>query len=157
MKAIARRSDPGSYRHHVTVGDHEIETDEPRQNGGEDTGPSPQELLAASLAGCTATTMEMYAKRKGWDIGNVGVAVEYTPADRGCPTRFQLELELPSDCTDEQRERLQVIAAKCPIHRALEGEVMFDEHVKLVEPSGDEPAPAPKRGATWRLRPLSRT
>ena len=75
--------------------------------------------------------MEMYAKRKGWDIGKVEVEVDYTPAERGCPTRFRLELRLPADCTEEQRERLQVVAAKCPVHRTLEGEVMFEDTVTL--------------------------
>ena len=60
--------------------------DEPKDEGGEDAGPSPQELLAASLASCTAITMEMYAQRKGWDIGDVTVDVDYEPAQRGSPT-----------------------------------------------------------------------
>ena len=99
--------------------------DEPTEHGGDDDGPSPQELLAASLASCTAVTMEMYAKRKGWDIGTVEVQCEYMPAERGCPTNFKLVLRLPSDCTEEQIERLRVIAAKCPVHRTLDGEVIL--------------------------------
>ena len=76
--------------------------DEPGDKGGDDTGPSPQELLAASLASCTAVTMEMYAERKGWDIGDLEVDCEYTPAERGCPTRFSLVLRFPAGLTDEQ-------------------------------------------------------
>ena len=57
--------------------------------GATTRGPSPQELLAASLASCTAITMEMYAKRKGWDIGPVEVQVDYTPAERGLPHPLQ--------------------------------------------------------------------
>jgi putative redox protein len=79
--------------------------------------------------------MEMYAKRKGWDVGPVEVEVDYTPAERGCPTRFKLALRLPSGCTEEQVERLQVIAAKCPVHRTLEGEVMFEDRIELIEPA----------------------
>jgi putative redox protein len=75
----------------------------------------------------------MYAKRKGWDLGTIEVAVEYTPAERGCPTKFALDLRLPAGCTDEQRERLQLIAAKCPVHRTLEGEVMFEDRVTITD------------------------
>ncbi len=107
--------------------------DEPIEQGGEDEGPSPQELLAASLASCTAVTIEMYAKRKGWDIGPVEVQCEYTPADRGTPTSFTLELRLPAGCSDEQIERLSAVAAKCPVHRTLEGEVSFEQRVELVK------------------------
>jgi putative redox protein len=130
MKATASRE--GGFRHVVKIRGHEVGVDEPVESGGSDTGPSPQELLAASLASCTAVTMEMYAARKGWDIGGVEVACDYTPADRGCPTRFNLTLRLPDGLTEEQVERLQVIAAKCPVHRTLEGEAMFSERVERV-------------------------
>jgi putative redox protein len=61
------------------------------------------------------------------------VEVEYSPAERGCPTKFELVTRLPADLPEEQVERLRVIAAKCPVHRALEGEVMFHERVDLVD------------------------
>jgi putative redox protein len=130
MKATAIREK--DYRHVVKVRSHDVTIDEPTETGGTDAGPSPQELLAASLASCTAVTMEMYAKRKGWNLGDVEVECTYTPAERGCPTRFRLTLRLPDDITDEQAERLQVIAAKCPVHRTLDGEVMFEERVERV-------------------------
>lgn len=131
MKATAQRSG-GNFRHTVQVRDHQVVVDEPLAAGGGDAGPDPQELLAVSLASCTAITMEMYAARKGWDIGHVEVDVEYSPADRGCPTKFELIVRIPADLPDEQAERLRVIAAKCPVHRALDGEVMFQERVERV-------------------------
>jgi len=131
MKAVAKR-DGNTYRHTVTVREHHLTIDEPVTAGGEDTGPDPQELLAVSLASCTAITVEMYAARKGWDIGGVEVDVEYAPAERGCPTKFDLVLRIPDELPDEQVEKLRVIAAKCPVHRVLDGEVMFQERVERV-------------------------
>ena len=131
MKATARR-EGATLRHTVQVRDHHLTVDEPLEAGGEDSGPDPRELLAVSLASCTAITMEMYAARKGWDVGRVEVDVEYSPAERGCPTKFQLVMRFPDDLPDEQVERLQVIAAKCPVHRVLDGEVMFQERVERV-------------------------
>jgi putative redox protein len=131
MRAISRRVGE-RLRQQVLIRDHELAADEPKDEGGEDTGPSPQELLAASLASCTAVTMEMYAARKGWDIGEATVEVEYEPAQRGSPTRFAMTVSLPKGLPDDQRERLMQIAAKCPVHRTLEGEVMFEETVELV-------------------------
>lgn len=129
MKASVRRTDSG-FKHTVQVRDHQLTVDEPLESGGDDAGPDPQEMLAVSLASCTAITMEMYAARKGWEIGNVEVEVQYSPAERGCPTRFDTVLRLPDDLPEEQVERLQVIAAKCPVHRTLDGEVMFKERVE---------------------------
>jgi putative redox protein len=131
MRATARRT--GALRHTIDIRDHHLSADEPRDHGGEDSGPSPQELLAASLASCTAITMEMYAERKGWDLGNIEVDCEYQPAERGCPTRFDLVLRVPDGLTHEQIEKLKVIAAKCPVHRTLDGEVMFSERIETVQ------------------------
>jgi putative redox protein len=129
MRAVARQRE--GYTHDIKVGRHEVTADEPRDQGGADMGPSPQELLSAALASCTAVTMEMYAKRKGWNIEGLEVEARYSPAERGCPTRFELVMRMPSHLSEEQVERLQVIAAKCPVHRTLEGEVAFDERVEL--------------------------
>jgi putative redox protein len=130
MKAVARRT--GTFRHMVDVRAHHLSVDEPADKGGDDSAPSPEELLAASLASCTAVTMEMYAQRKGWDLGYVEVEASYTAAERGCPTKFDLVLKLPADATEEQVERLKIIAAKCPVHRVLDGEVMFNERVERL-------------------------
>jgi putative redox protein len=132
MKATARLDADGTYKHTVQVREHQITVDEPVEKGGDDTAPSPQELLAVSLASCTAITMEMYAARKGWDIGHVEVDAEYMPAERGCPTKFELILRLPDNLPEDQVERLRVIAAKCPVHRVLDGEVMFQERIERV-------------------------
>ena len=131
MKASARREDD-SLQHAVEMRSHTLVADEPKDEGGDDAGPSPQELLAASLASCTAITMEMYAKRKGWEVGDVAVHVDYEPAQRGSPTRFRMRVDFPKEVPEEQRERLMQIGAKCPVHRVLEGEVMFEESVEVV-------------------------
>src|SRR5512144_273653 len=130
MKATAHRS--GTFRQAIRIRDHQLTADEPVEKGGDDTGPSPQELLAASLASCTAITMEMYAKRKGWNVDGMAVECDYQPAERGAVTRFELVMKMPAHLSDEQVRKLQVIAAKCPVHRTLEGEVAFDERVELT-------------------------
>ena len=130
MKATARRT--GTYRHEIAIRDHGLVADEPRDEGGQEAGPSPQELRAASLASCTAITMEMYARRKGWNVDGLEVDCDYTPAERGSPTRFELVMRMPAHLSEEQVERLRVIAAKCPVHRTLEGEVLFDERVEIA-------------------------
>lgn len=131
MRAVARRVGDG-LEHRVEIGSHRVVADEPATSGGTDTGPSPEELLAASLASCSAITLEMYAKRKGWEVGDVSVSVDYEPAQRGSPTRFQMSVHLPKELPGDQRERLMQIVAKCPVHRTLEGEVMFEEHLELI-------------------------
>lgn len=130
MQAVSRREN-GAVRNTVQIRGHRLLADEPPDQGGEDQGPSPLELLAGSLASCTAITMQMYAERKGWEIGDVVVGVNYQPAQRGAPTRFEMVVELPKELPEDQRTRLMQAAAKCPVHRTLEGEVMFEERLKI--------------------------
>ena len=131
MKANAERVGNEGFKHTVSVRRHRLTVDEKEDDGGTDRGPTPQEMLAVSLASCTAITIEMYAKRKGWDIGEVVVDVDYEPAQRGSPTKFEMVVKLPKEMPEDQREKLMQIAAKCPVHRTLEGEVMFDESLEL--------------------------
>ena len=121
MKVVAQRR--SGYAHDVEIeGGHMIRIDEPTAAGGGDTGPSPTRLVAAGLAGCTAVTIEMYAERKGWDVGQVEVDVNVEYRD-GAPSSFAVTLRLPSELSEEQRERLLVVAGKCPVHRLLAGEI----------------------------------
>jgi putative redox protein len=120
VKVVARRTK--GYAHDVEIeGGHMIRIDEPTAAGGTDTGPSPTRLIAASLAGCTAITIEMYAERRDWDVGQVEVDVDVEYRD-GSPISFAVTLRLPSELSDEQRKRLLVVAGKCPVHRLIAGE-----------------------------------
>ena len=119
-RAVARRI--AGYRHEVDIdGEHTLTTDEPESEGGANTGPRPTRVLAASLAACTATTIEMYANRKGWDVGQLEVEVEIE-YDGPVPSQFTVTLHLPGGLTEEQLERLRVIAGKCPVHKVLASE-----------------------------------
>jgi putative redox protein len=133
MKAIAHADSSNSLVQNLEIRDHSLIADEPSEMGGEDRGPTPQELLAASLAACTAITIQMYARRKEWKLGEIEVECEYEPADKGAPTEFKLAIRLPGGLTPDQIERLEKIAAKCPVHRTLAGDVRFEQRTELVE------------------------
>lgn len=126
MRTVARRIE--GYAHDVEVDGRTLRLDEPPEAGGEGTGPRPTKLLGASLAGCIAITVEMYAGHKGWDLGEVEVDVEMT-YEGPVPVGFDVGLKLTGDLDEEQRRRLLVIATRCPVHKVLAGEA----HVNVVE------------------------
>ena len=120
MRIVAKRLD--GFAHEVDLeGGHSLVVDEPHDRGGTDTGPRPTQLLAASLAGCTAITVEMYADRKGWDVGPIEVDVDVT-YEGPVPSTYAVALKLPRELSDDQRRRLLTIATKCPVHKVLVGE-----------------------------------
>jgi putative redox protein len=107
-------------------GRHNLVTDEPERLGGTDHGPAPHELLPATLAACAATTVAMYARKRGWDIGELAVDADYDPDST--PRHVTLELHLSDGLTPEQRRRLERVARACPARRALEAGFVFEEH-----------------------------
>jgi len=127
VKVSARRRK--GYAHSLTAEHHTLIADEPPSVGGTDTGPRPTQLLALSLAACTAVTVEMYAERKGWDVGDVVVDVDYELDPKGT-SRFDVTVQIPGEITDEQLQKLQVVAGKCPVHRILTGDVQISDRVE---------------------------
>lgn len=132
MKAVAR-SVPGTLRQEILVdGRHPLTTDQPARAGGDDAGPSPHELLPAGLGACIAWALVRYAQTKDWDLGDVTVAVDFD--HRAAPRRFEIDIELTGDLTDEQLERLEKVAAACPLRRSLEAKIEFEERVRSTRP-----------------------
>ena len=83
--------------------EHHVVVDEPTDEGGSDKGARPTELLAASLGSCTAITLRMYAKHKGWDFGDIVVDVKVEDAD-SCKI-FHCEIQLSNEIDDDQLKR----------------------------------------------------
>ena len=115
------------HRRDHRLGQHRLITDEPEQLGGEGSAPAPHELFPAALASCISTTLVMYARTKGWELDDVAVAVDYD--NKSTPRRFDVAIELDGDLTDAQLERLEKVAASCPVRRAIEVGIDFDETI----------------------------
>lgn len=117
-------------------GRHGLFADEPVHLGGRDTGPSPYDLLLMSLGACSAMTLRLYARRKGWPLERVLVRLRHRKihaedcatceTEKGFVDSIERRIELLGPLTDEQRKRLMEVADMCPIHRTLMSEVTID-------------------------------
>ncbi len=107
----------------AAIGSHTLRLDEPHGHGGlgTDTGPTPTETLLAALAACEAMTLRLYAARKAWDLRDIRVRMTGSTVDGAFVIVRRLELD--GDLDDGQRARLLEIAGRCPIQRAITGEV----------------------------------
>ena len=125
------RSIPGTLRQEVVIdGKHRLITDEPVEVGGEGSAPAPHELLPAALASCVSTTLVMYARRKGWELGEVRVDVSYD--HRATPRRADITIGLGAELSAEQLELLEKVAAACPVRRSIETGFEFNERIVPV-------------------------
>ena len=120
---------PGSLRQEIVVdGHHLLWTDEPESVGGDGSAPAPHELLPAALASCISTVLVMYARTKDWDLGDVSVNVDYD--HRATPRTFDVTIALTGDLTPEQLERLERVAASCPVRRSIDAGFVFVERIE---------------------------
>ena len=106
------------YAQQITAGTHEFKSDEPERRGGTNTGASPFELLLGSLGACTAITLRMYAERKQWNLGTIGVTLRLLKEGDG-PVRVERKISVSEKTDAEQQAKLLEIADKTPVTKAL--------------------------------------
>jgi len=125
------RSIRGTLRQQIVIdGAHRLVTDEPEAVGGDGSAPSPHELFPAALASCISTTLVMYARTKHWDLERVTVDVDYD--HRVTPRRFSIAIAVEGNLTTQQLERLEKVAAACPVRRAVESGIVFEETLERI-------------------------
>ncbi|WP_445168994.1 OsmC family protein [Mycolicibacterium sp. Dal123E01] len=125
-------SGTGTYTQEITAGRHRLFADEP-QPIGDDEGPTPYDLLLAGLGACTSMTIRMYANKKGWPLERVEVRLRHTrihaedcaacETEKGMISHIDRSITLIGDLDDDQRQRLMLMAERCPVHQTLTSEV----------------------------------
>jgi putative redox protein len=101
--------------------------DEPESVGGQNIGPDPFSTFLASLAGCTLSTLRMYIDRKGWDIPEINISLNLAQEmNPELETSISRTITFSSNISDEQRERLLLIAEKCPISKILKNKITIN-------------------------------
>lgn len=120
-----------TYTQLLTAAPHAYLADEPEDDGGENLGPGPYELLLWALGSCTAMTVLMYARRKGWDVAECSVHLTHdrihakdssdAEAGSGRVDLIKRDISLRGRLSQEQRDRLLEIAGRCPVTKTITG------------------------------------
>lgn len=113
------------YKTTISAGKHTFLADETEDLGGEDLGPMPTQLLAASLGSCTSITLRMYADRKDIPLDSIEVHVNIDKLSAD-DNKFTRRLKLKGNLTEAERERLLQVANACPVHKILSGKISID-------------------------------
>jgi uncharacterized OsmC-like protein len=125
------------FRTEVEAGPHRWILDEPTDAGGANEGPTPYDMLAAALGGCTVMTLHVYARREKMPLEEVTATVSHDrqhvrdctdcTSTSGYIHRFRVEISLTGPLSEEQRQKLLAIAARCPVAKTLGAEIRVDE------------------------------
>ena len=141
IRKVMVRIGTDKYTTEVKVGKHNLLADEPASVGGKDLGPTPYDLLMAAVGTCTAITLRMYADRKQWPVESIDVHLDHmkihTSDCEDCDNpsaridHIEKSIEIKGDLDEKQKERMLMIADKCPVHRTIQGEVKIS--TELIE------------------------
>ena len=120
---------PGNKRVAASVGGLEVVTDQPFQEGGDGTAPSPYALFLSSLATCAGYYALKFCEARGLDPGGLGVSLEwnYTPEMKasGERPRADILISLPEGFDDKYREPLIRSVSQCAVKKAVEAGPIF--------------------------------
>lgn len=144
--SIVLVSSDKNLRQEIFARSHEFAADEPLEVGGDDTGPTPYELLLAALGACTSMTLFIYARRKEWPLENVEVRLEHSRVHaRDCTDCEQKEgyldhidkqIVVHGALSAEQVERLGQIAEMCPVNKTLHASVHTSQQIRCAGVTG---------------------
>lgn len=129
--AVAGEAGAPNYIQHLTSGRHQFLADEPTEREGGDAGPAPFDYLLAALGSCTSITLRMYADRKGWDLGNVSVKLEYIRESKEV-ARITRQVLVSAKISEEQRARLADIIERTPVTLAIRQGVGIASNVTIA-------------------------
>jgi putative redox protein len=130
----------GKFTQAIRASRHLLNADEPLAYGGNDSGPSPYDLLLAGLGACTAMTLRAYADQKQLSLERVTVRLKHEKihaqdcaeceTKEGRIDRIEREIELTGALDEAQRVKLLEISNKCPVHRTLQSEIYIPTSLK---------------------------
>ena len=99
---------------------HRITTDQSARAGGEDTAPSPTELISAALGSCIALYVHQFCVSRG--LPHDGMRVAVTPRSVPSPYRIaelSVAVWLPGELSPHTRAMLERVVQSCPVHNTL--------------------------------------
>ena len=123
------RSTEHARRQVITIGPHQILSDLPADEGGDDAGPGPHELLLVALGACTAMTVQWAAQSQHLSLDHVEVRLSQSRTPDG--RLFRRTVTVAGDLSEADRQRLQQAAEACPVARTLTHGITVETRVAV--------------------------
>lgn len=111
-------------------------TDAPVDNHGKGESFSPTDLVATALGTCIATTIAIWGKKHGVDVGGMSLSIgkEMTATPPRRIARISVEIRMDRLLSEHHRDSIERAAHACPVHHALHPDVVKD--ISFLWPAG---------------------
>lgn len=118
---------PGGKRVDARIGGHVVRTDQPRDNGGEDTAPAPFDLFLAAIGTCAGIYVAGFCQKRGLATEGIRI-VQRSHVDPETRTlaRVELDIEVPPSFPEKYREALVRVADQCAVKKAIQAQPVFE-------------------------------
>lgn len=111
---------PGGRRAEATLRGHKVVTDQPLDNGGEDSAPTPYELMLAAIGTCVAVTLQGFCAKRGIPFDGISVKQSMRYAEDGWRlVAVDLDVHLPPDFPEKYRDAALRAAGECSVKKVM--------------------------------------
>ena len=124
---------PSGRRVDAQVGRHVVYTDQPRDNGGGDTAPSPFDLFLASLGTCAGIFVQGFCAKRNIPTADIRLVARPRYDAQGTLAAVDIDVEVPASFPDNYREAVARVAEQCSVKKAIAAQPAFTVKTITVE------------------------
>ena len=117
---------PGGLVVEARLGAFQVETDQPVEDGGTNTAPSPFDLFLASLATCAGYFVTAFCRERGLDTEGIALKMTSDWNDKSHRVEnIQMDITLPDNFPEKYRRAVIRVAGMCTVKRHLDNPPAF--------------------------------
>ncbi len=116
---------PGGRRVDAQLPGHLVRTDQPRDNGGENTAPSPFDLFLAAIGTCAGIFVQGFCAKR--ELPTQGIRIVERPhyGEDGALAGVDIDIQVPPSFPEKYRDALVRVADQCSVKRAIQARPQF--------------------------------
>lgn len=106
---------------------HSIRTDQPLDNGGENTASAPFDLFLASIGTCAGIYVKSFCDNRKIPTDNIKI-IQKTEYDKetGLPVNITLDIKLPADFPEKYKVSVINVAELCKVKKTIANPPVFE-------------------------------
>jgi putative redox protein len=127
---------PGGKKVNARYKGFTVETDQPVEEGGDNSAPSPFDLFMLSIGTCAGYYVLTFLQQRGLSTDGAGILLRRDiDLTTHLPSKVYLEIKLPAGFPEKYREAVIRTAEHCTVKRALDNPPAFETTATIAPTS----------------------